>query len=74
MRQYFFNLLVSLDQLANTILGGYPDETLSARSYRLSGTSKRWCITRHLINALFFNREHCKHAFYSEIDLPDDYR
>jgi len=28
---YIWNLLISLDQLFNTILGGYPDETMSSR-------------------------------------------
>lgn len=29
--EYFWNLLIALDQLANTILGGDPDETMSSR-------------------------------------------
>jgi hypothetical protein len=28
---YFFNILISLDQLGNTLLGGDPDETISSR-------------------------------------------
>lgn len=31
MRQYIWNVLISLDQTANTLLGGDPDETLSSR-------------------------------------------
>jgi len=31
MKRYAWNFLISVDQLANTILGGYPDETLSSR-------------------------------------------
>ncbi|MDC3412513.1 hypothetical protein [Terrihalobacillus insolitus] len=31
VKRYFWNLLISIDQLVNTILGGYPDETLSSR-------------------------------------------
>ena len=27
--RYFFRILVSIDQLANTLLGGRPDETIS---------------------------------------------
>lgn len=30
--EYFWNILISIDQLANTILGGDPDETISSRS------------------------------------------
>lgn len=29
--RYFWNILISLDQLANTVLLGDPDETLSSR-------------------------------------------
>ena len=29
-------VLIALDQLANTLLAGHADETLSARAYRLS--------------------------------------
>ena len=29
---YFWNILISIDQLANTILGGSPDETISSRA------------------------------------------
>jgi len=29
--KYFWNLLISLDQTVNTVLGGNPDETLSGR-------------------------------------------
>lgn len=31
MKRYLVNLAISLDQLANTILAGYPDETMSSR-------------------------------------------
>jgi len=31
MKQYFWNILISLDQFANTLLMGNPDETLSSR-------------------------------------------
>lgn len=31
-------ILITLDQLANAILAGHADETLSARAYRLSST------------------------------------
>jgi len=31
IKQYFWNLLISIDQLVNTIFGGDPDETISSR-------------------------------------------
>jgi hypothetical protein len=35
MSQYCWNVLLSLDQLLNTVLGGYPDETISSRLGKL---------------------------------------
>ena len=35
MKRYIWNLAVSLDQLVNTIFGGYPDETISSRLGKL---------------------------------------
>jgi len=32
IKKYFINLAISIDQLVNTILGGYPDETISSRA------------------------------------------
>lgn len=29
--RYLFNIVIALDQLANTIIGGDPDETISSR-------------------------------------------
>ena len=48
IRWYFLQILIALDQLTNTIFGGWADETLSARCYR----EKRWF--QHVINLLFF--------------------
>jgi len=31
IKKYFWNILVSLDQFVNTLLGGDPDETISSR-------------------------------------------
>lgn len=70
MSRYFHNLAVSIDQLANTLLAGYPDETLSARSWRCRD-KKRWFITMKVINFLAHNPRHCELAFNKEIDLPE---
>ena len=52
---YLLNVAISVDQLANTILGGDPDETISSRAgkYALSGNP----IPARVINALFFWQE-----------------
>ena len=35
LKKYFWNLLISIDQLVNTIFGGDPDETISSRTGKL---------------------------------------
>ncbi len=67
MKRYFFQIGVALDQLLNTLFGGYADETLSARAYRRSEDSYRWTLVRNFIDAvLFFDYEHCENAYDSE--------
>lgn len=31
VKKYLYNILIGVDQLCNTILGGDPDETMSSR-------------------------------------------
>ena len=68
---------LALDQLLNAILGGYPDESLSARAFRWDRDGKRsW--PKKVINAMFFwMRDHCKSAYHCEQELrhfPPEYR
>ena len=35
MRVWFLNMAIAIDQLANAVLRGDPDETLSSRAYRM---------------------------------------
>lgn len=72
-----FQVLLAIDQLVNTIFGGYADESISSRSHRAYVSGKRkW--TRNVINALFFwQKDHCKEAYESEIErtqLPVEMR
>ena len=71
MSRYFRNVLVSVDQLANALLAGYPDETLSARSWRCRD-KKRWFILMKVINFIAHDSQHCEQAFAKEIDLPEN--
>lgn len=72
MLRYILNVLIAADQLVNTLIGGYPDETLSAAAWlgerdgKLGGR-----IFRPIIDALFlpFERDHCKRAFESEFQF-----
>ena len=41
IKKYIWNLLISIDQLGNTILGGDPDETISSRTGKLMH-KRRW--------------------------------
>lgn len=34
LKKYLWNILISLDQFGNTLLGGDPDETISRRAAR----------------------------------------
>lgn len=61
------NILVGVDQLLNTFLGGWPDETVSARAWRQQH-KPRWNKARKVIDVLFFWQEyHCYKAYMSEV-------
>ena len=67
-RPYWLSLLIALDQLANALLWGYVDETLSSRAHRMAGKKKRWRIAERLINWLFFwEPGHCRLAYQAEL-------
>lgn len=64
-----FQVLVALDQLVNTLLRGFADETLSARAYRHAEIKKdrRWPMW--IIDHLFFwQDQHCKAAYEAELE------
>ena len=62
--KYIFNILVAIDQLANTILAGDPDETISSRvgkrveagtatlPERYLATILDWLDPNHVIDAI----------------------
>lgn len=71
--KYFYKLFIALDQLLNAVLCGYPDETLSSRTYRSavleSVKKRRWLIAHKFINGLFFwQKDHCYHSYISETE------
>lgn len=71
MSQYT-QILIAIDQLANTLIGGMADETISARAYR-----KNWKRRVAIINWLFCDPDHCKASYYAELlrfQLPKAYR
>lgn len=46
-------LAIAIDQVLNTLAGGWADETLSARAWRCRATRRRWRIAYRVINAVF---------------------
>jgi hypothetical protein len=74
---YLKNIYIALSQFGNTILAGYPDESLSARSYR-KREKKYWATAYKYINKLFFwQNDHCYQSYLSELKfrhLPTEYR
>lgn len=72
---YVMKVLIAFDQFANAVIGGHPDETLSAAAHRRHEAGKSgW---RNFINGLFFWQEdHCRDAYQSELtrkQLPKEY-
>lgn len=57
MKRYLLNILIGFDQLANTVTGGDPDETLSSRFGKRSGSN----VIRKAIDTIFFwQPNHCE--------------
>lgn len=67
MSQYLFEVLVGLDQLFNTVLGGWADETMSSRAFRLEEEYWFWHVVRMGIDTVFYwQTAHCFNAYISE--------
>ena len=76
---YLFKIGISVDQLANTILAGEPDETLSSRAYRADNKGRLFGrFFRPLIDGVFFLQEsHCAESYLSEVkrrQLPAEFQ
>lgn len=81
LKTWGYHVLIAIDQLFNALIGGAADETLSSRTYRgavlAKSPRKRWRIWYRVINALFFNADHCKTAYESEVkrrQYPADFQ
>jgi hypothetical protein len=58
---------VAFDQFLNAIIGGWADETLSARCWRLRHVPG-WNVARFVVDlVLFFDRGHCEASYRSEV-------
>ena len=68
MTHHALQILIALDQLVNALIGGWADETLSSRAWRMERAGKPWGrLLRPLIDALmFFDPQHCFSSFRAE--------
>ena len=67
-KRYFWNILIAIDQLANTLLAGDPDETISSRAAKAHKKGKRWgCILCRLLDIV--DKNHCEKSV--ELDEGD---
>lgn len=73
---YAKKLFIALDQLANAVFDGYPDETLSAKAERLSREGNT--LPKKIINTIvFWQKDHCLSAYNNEMQrkqMPEEYR
>lgn len=59
-------IILALDQLGNALIGGYEDETLSARAWR-NRHRRSWGAARKVIDTIFFwDGDHCRGAYEYE--------
>lgn len=77
-KSWLWQNLIAIDQLANTLLGGMADETLSSRAYRAEVKNKIFGrIFRPLIDTImFFDKDHCFNSYVSELQrrhLPREF-
>lgn len=57
---------VAFDQLVNTLAGGYADETMSSRCWRLRAEQPYRALRHAIDKALWFDKNHCEESFISE--------
>ena len=66
---YLLNVAIAVDQMANALLAGSPDESLSSRCYRADRDNK-WFgrIFRPVIDTIFFWQDrHCYQSYLAEV-------
>ena len=78
-RGYFRQLLIAWDQFLNALIGGWADETISARCHRQGKISIKWRRIERVVDFLFLwlERDHCKLSYMNEqlrAHMPPEYR
>ena len=74
---YIYNVLIALDQMANAILGGHCEETLSSRCGRSYLFERKPLFFVHflynIINAIMINRNHCRDCIeWDKLELIEE--
>lgn len=68
-KKYLVNLLIAIDEFANALTFGSPDETISSRAGKAMQKGKTWgCVLCKFLN--LFQKDHCQLA----IDKADGSR
>ncbi len=71
IKKYAVNILLGIDQLANTIFGGDPDETISSRAGKREGRKIIPTVLCWFLNLI--DKDHCKDAIESDEGSNDTY-
>lgn len=59
-------IMIAFDQFCNTLVGGWADETFSARCWRLNHR-RGWGYARRMVDRVFFwDPEHCFMSYVAE--------
>ena len=74
-------MLTALDQVGTTLLGGFPDETMSSYAHRMRLQSKPAGFLADWIDAwariLFGQADHCRKSYMAErarVEFPPELR
>lgn len=71
MKKYIYNILIGIDQLANAILGGDPDETISSRMGKHLVKKQNCLICKFLCGLLnLIDPNHCIDAIEKDEGMP----
>ena len=74
---YAKKILIAADQLLNSLLAGFPDETLSSRAWRWEKDGVRSWPRRCIDRLFFWESGHCRESYRSEREgrqLPPELR
>jgi len=72
MLNYFINIATSISQFGNTILGGNPDMTISARAYLNKENPKWWVVYATMNKVFFWQDNHCYESHLDDIKFAKE--